>query len=68
MWPSEGQLFQAEGTVSAKALRQQCARHEEEEQGGQRGWSRGSERDWNCSSCAQKRNGPHPVGLLVCVR
>lgn len=59
MWRSEGQLLQAEGTVSAKALRQQGAGHEEEEQGGQRGWSRGSRKDWKCSSCAQKSNRGH---------
>lgn len=52
MWRSGGQLFHAEGTVSAKALRQDCARHEGKEQGGQCGWSTGSRRDWR----AQKSN------------
>lgn len=40
MWRSGGQLLQAEGTVSAMTLRQECVRHERREQRGQYGWNR----------------------------
>lgn len=56
MWRHGGQLLQATGTISVKALRQECARYEGKVQGGQSGWNRGSERDWNSSRCAQKSN------------
>lgn len=49
MWRPGGQLLQAKRTVSAKALRQECTRHEGKVQGDQVDWNRGHERDWNGS-------------------
>ena len=40
MWTPGGQLFQAEGMVHAKALRQEGARHDGKEQGGMVGAER----------------------------
>lgn len=54
-----GEVFQAEGKLIKKALRQECAWRVKEEQGGQSGQGRGSKKGMRRE---QRRNGVRQVG------
>lgn len=56
---SGGQLFQAEGTVRAKALRQECARCDGAEQGGMVG-AEGTRRTRTAAHVFRKITGARP--------
>lgn len=59
---SGGQLFQAEGTVHAKALRQECARRDGAEQGGVVG-AEGTRRTGIAADVLRKITGARSRGL-----